>query len=82
MDKKLSRREQLTEAQLVMIQITGKISGKVKDILMCQDKNEMMDNIEYINKALKQLIQQIYDISDALNLDFNKIIEVKNGDDV
>lgn len=82
MDKKLSRREQLTEAQLVMIQITGKISGKVKDILMCQDKNEMMDNIEYINKALKQLIQQIYDISDALNLDFNKIIGVKNGDDV
>lgn len=72
----------MTEAQLVMIQITGKISGKVKDILMCQDKNEMMDNIEYINKALKQLIQQIYDISDALNLDFNKIIEVKNGDDV
>ena len=82
MDKKLSRIEQLTEAQLVIIQITGKISGKVKDILMCQDKNEMMDNIEYINKALKQLIQQIYDISDALNLDFNKIIEVKNGDDV
>ena len=82
MDKKLSRIEQLTEAQLVIIQITGKISGKVKDILMCQDKNEMMNNIEYINKALKQLIQQIYDISDALNLDFNKIIEVKNGDDV
>ena len=82
MDKKLSRIEQLTEAQLVIIQITGKISGKVKDILMCQDKNEMMNNIEYINKALKQLIQQIYDISDALNLDFNKIIGVKNGDDV
>lgn len=82
MDNKISRKELLTEAQLAMIQTTGKISGEVKEILTCEDKNKMLQSIDKINSNLKELIVEIFDISNALNLDFNKIIGGNNIDDI
>ena len=74
MEKLVSREEQLTKAQFAMISTTGKISGEVKDILTCDDKNKMIESIDEINKNLKDLIAEVYEISKALNLDFNQII--------
>lgn len=80
MDKKVSRKELLTEAQMAMIQTTGKISGEVKDIIICDNKDKMLEGIENINNNLKELVLEIRDIANALNLDFNEIIGGKNGD--
>lgn len=76
---RISREEKLLNAQLNTIGITGEISGNVKDILYKSDKKEKLDKIDKIRKNLKELTIEMYNISDSLNIDFNKILEeVKN----
>ena len=79
MENNVSRQNQLTEAQLGIISTTGKISGEVKDILICNDKHQMLEHIDLINKNLKGLMLEIYKICEALNLDFNEIVGGVDG---
>lgn len=74
MRENMSRKDKITKAQFDIIQTTGKISGEVKDILTYEDRNKIIECIGNVNENLKELISGIRDLSEALNLDFNKII--------
>ena len=74
MSENMSRKDKITKAQFDIIQTTGKISGEVKDILTYEDRNKIIECIGNVNENLKELISGIRDLSEALNLDFNKII--------
>ena len=64
----------MVQAQFDMIEITGRISGEVKDILTNNEKSKILQSIENVNNELSALVSSIHELSDALNLDFNKII--------
>lgn len=74
MEEKISRENRIVEAQFDMIEITGRISGEVKDILTNNEKSKILQSIENVNNELSALVSSIHELSDALNLDFNKII--------
>ena len=74
MEEKISRENRMVQAQFDMIEITGRISGEVKDILTNNEKSKILQSIENVNNELSALISSIHELSDALNLDFNKII--------
>lgn len=74
MEKKISRENRMVQAQFDMIEITGRISGEVKDILTNNEKSKILQSIENVNNELSALVSSIHELSDALNLDFNKII--------
>lgn len=70
-----NKREQLIDAQFALMKITGKISGNVKDVLYLEEKEERKEKIREIRENLEKLIEDIYIMSDALRLDFDKIIK-------
>lgn len=70
----MNREETMIEAQFKMIEITGKLSGYVKDIISSEEKMEMIEKINQIDENLKKLMKEVYKMSDALNLDFQQII--------
>ena len=74
MEEKISRENRMVQAQFDMIEITGRISGEVKDILTNNEKGKILQSIENINNDLSALASSMHELSDALNLDFNKII--------
>ena len=74
MEEKIDRKSRITKAQFDMIKITGRISGEVKDILTSEDKSKILQSVENVNNELSALASSIHELSDALNLDFNKII--------
>ena len=74
MEEKISRENRIVQAQFDMIEITGRISGEVKDILTNNEKSKILQSIENVNNDLSALVSSIHELSDALNLDFNKII--------
>lgn len=74
MEEKMSRENRMVQAQFDMIEITGRISGEVKDILTNNEKSKILLSIENVNNELSALVSSIHELSDALNLDFNKII--------
>lgn len=74
MEEKISRENRMVQAQFDMIEITGRISGEVKDILTNNEKGKILQSIENINNDLSALASNMRELSDALNLDFNKII--------
>lgn len=74
MEEKISRENRMVQAQFDMIEITGRISGEVKDILTNNEKSKILQSIENVNNELSALVSSIHELSDALNLDFNKII--------
>lgn len=74
MEEKISRENRIVQAQFDMIEITGRISGEVKDILTNNEKSKILQSIENVNNELSALVSSIHELSDALNLDFNKII--------
>ena len=74
MEEKISRENRMVQAQFDMIEITGRISGEVKDILTNNEKSKILLSIENVNNELSALVSSIHELSDALNLDFNKII--------
>lgn len=74
MEEKINRKSRITKAQFDMIKITGRISGEVKDILTSEDKSKILQSVENVNNELTALALSMRELSDALNLDFNKII--------
>ena len=74
MEEKISRENRMVQAQFDMIEITGRISGEVKDILTNNEKSKILQSIVNVNNELSALVSSIHELSDALNLDFNKII--------
>lgn len=74
MEEKISRENRMVQAQFDMIEITGRNSGEVKDILTNNEKSKILQSIENVNNELSALVSSIHELSDALNLDFNKII--------
>ena len=89
MKENMNRKDKIVQAQFNMIQTTGKISGEVKNISpspVDTENNEISwkeittDGIneellfENVDKELTNLVSIIHDLSNALNLDFNKII--------
>ena len=74
MEEKIYRKSRITKAQFDMIKITGRISGEVKDILTSEDKSKILQSVENVNNELSALASSMHELSDALNLDFNKII--------
>lgn len=74
MEEKIDRKNRITKAQFDMIKITGRISGEVKDILTSEDKSKILQSVENVNNELSALASSMHELSDALNLDFNKII--------
>lgn len=72
---KMSRRNKLLDSQFKMIEVTGKISGDVKDILYLENKDERLKRIQSLKGILKELVLEIYNMSDSLNIDFREIIE-------
>lgn len=74
MEEKIDRKSKITKAQFDMIKITGRISGEVKDILTSEDKSKILQSVENVNNELSALASSMHELSDALNLDFNKII--------
>lgn len=74
MEEKIDRKSRITKAQFDMIKITGRISGEVKDILTSEDKSKILQSVEIVNNELSALASSMHELSDALNLDFNKII--------
>ena len=75
MELNSNKREQLIDAQFEMMQITGHITGNVKDILYLEDLNERRSKIQDVKQNLKKLVDDIYLISDALRIDFNDVIK-------
>lgn len=71
MEEKMSRENRMVQAQFDMIEITGRISGEVKDILTNNEKSKILQSIENVNNELSALVSSIHELSDALNLDFN-----------
>lgn len=69
-----NKREQLIDAEFALMQITGKITGNVKDVLYLEDINERRNKIQDIKQNLGELIDEIYLISDALRIDIEDII--------
>lgn len=74
MEEKIDRKSRITKAQFDMIKITGRISGEVKDILTSEDKSKILQSVEIVNNELSALASSMHELSDALNLNFNKII--------
>ena len=74
MEKNISINCQLTDAQLGIISNTGKISGSIKDLLICTDNGKKTEEIKNIKNSLKDLMIEIYKICYVLNIDFNEII--------
>ena len=74
MKENKNRKDKIVQAQFNMIQTTGRISGEVKNILTSEEKSRILESIENVNKELTNLVSIIHDLSNALNLDFNKII--------
>ena len=72
---KMSRRNKLLDSQFKMIEVTGKISGDVKDILYLENKDERLKRIQSLKGIIKELVLEIYNMSDSLNIDFREIIE-------
>ena len=72
---KMSRRNKLLDSQFKMIEVTGKISGDVEDILYLENKDERLKRIQSLKGILKELVLEIYNMSDSLNIDFREIIE-------
>ena len=72
---KMSRRNKLLDSQFKMIEVTGKISGDVKDILYLENKDERLKRNQSLKGILKELVLEIYNMSDSLNIDFREIIE-------
>lgn len=70
-----NKREQLIDAQFMLMQISGEISGNVKDVLYLEDINERRRKIQDIKHNLEKLVDDIYIISDALRIDFKDIIK-------
>ena len=69
-----NKREQLIDAEFALMQITGKITGNVKDVLYLEDINQRRKKIQDIKQNLGELIDEIYLISDALRIDIEDII--------
>lgn len=82
MKENMSRKDKIVQAQFNMIQTTGRISGEVKNILTSEEKSRILESIENVNKELTNLASIIHDLSNALNLDFNKIIGGKNENNI
>lgn len=74
MKENMNRKDKIVQTQFNMIQTTGKISGEVKNILASEEKSRILESIENVDKELTNLVSIIHDLSNALNLDFNKII--------
>lgn len=70
-----NKREQLIDAQFMLMQISGDISGNVKDVLYLEDINERRRKIQDIKHNLEKLVDDIYIISDALRIDFKDVIK-------
>lgn len=70
-----NKREQLIDAQFMLMQISGEISGNVKDVLYLEDINERRRKIQHIKHNLEKLVDDIYVISDALRIDFKDVIK-------
>lgn len=70
-----NKREQLIDAQFMLMQISGEISGNVKDVLYLENINERRRKIQDIKHNLEKLIDNIYIISDALRIDFKDVIK-------
>ena len=77
-----SREEQLLNSQFSIIQITGKLSSNVKDILYINERNERLDKISKVKDDLKSLVMEISKMSNSLNLDINEILEGVNKNDI
>lgn len=69
-----NKREQLIDAQFMLMQISGEISGNVKDVLYLEDIQERRKKIQDIKQNLEKLVDDIYVISDALRIDFEDVI--------
>ena len=70
-----NKREQLIDAQFMLMQISGDISGNVKDVLYLEDIHERRRKIQDIKHNLEKLVDDIYVISDALRIDFDDVIK-------
>ena len=70
-----NKREQLIDAQFMLIQISGEISGNVKDVLYLEDIHERRKKIQDIKHNLEKLVDDIYVISDALRIDIKDVIK-------
>lgn len=74
MDEKMNRKNNIAKAQFEIIQITGQLSGDVKNILTSEEKTSVIQSVSNVNKELTSLVLSIHKLSDSLKLDFNKII--------
>lgn len=72
-----NKREQLIDAEFKMIEATGKLSGNIKDILYLEDINDRRERIQLVENNLQDVLVSIFAISDALKLDFDKILKGK-----
>lgn len=70
-----NKREQLIDAQFMLMQISGEISGNVKDVLYLEDIHERRKKIQDIKQNLTKLVDDIYVISDALRIDIKDVIK-------
>ena len=70
-----NKREQLIDAQFMLMQISGEISGNVKDVLYLEDIHERRKKIQDIKHNLEKLVDDIYVISDALRIDIKDVIK-------
>lgn len=72
-----NKREQLIDAEFGIMELTGKISGNVKDILYLENIDKRKENISKIEENLGELFVEIIRMSDALRLNFDEIIKDK-----
>lgn len=72
-----NKREQLIDAEFGIMELTGKISGNVKDILYLENIDKRKENISKIEENLGELFVEMIRMSDALRLNFDEIIKDK-----
>ena len=72
-----NKREQLIDAEFGIMELTGKISGNVKDILYLENIDKRKENISKIEENIGKLFVEIIRMSDALRLNFDDIIKDK-----
>lgn len=72
-----NKREQLIDSEFGIIKATGEMSGNIKNILYLEDLEERKRCMQYVENNLGDLFVNMVRISDALKIDFDKIIQEK-----
>ena len=76
---KMSKREQLIDAEFGIIEATSKISGNIKNILYLEDLEERKANIEKVKDNLGDLYAEMLKMSEALRINLDEITNNKKG---